>query len=449
MDKNITLTIPNDIEAEQALLGSILENNNLISKISGIIKPNSFYNQSHQHIFGAMLELTDAKQPIDSIILGDQLRSVKQLEEAGGYTYLENLIDCAPSSGNIVYYAKIVQEHALLRELISTTTDIGRKSRNPEKNISELLIEAEHQIRQISLRTNQKNYSSIKNVLAKNFERLEKVSETTDEITGMETGLIDLDKRTSGFQDSDLIVIGARPSMGKTALGLNIASYAATRKVVKGAILIFSLEMSEEQLSSRMLQSESKIDGTKLKNGNLEQEDWDKLATATDRLSTAKIFINDSTSLTPQEVTGITKQLDNEEENGVSLVIVDYLQLMKGSKPNTPREQEIAEISRSLKALAKDLGIPVIALSQLNRSLENRTDKHPKLADLRESGAIEQDADIILFIYRDEVYNEDSPDRGTAEIIIAKHRNGPTGMFRLAWIGKHSKFDNLSHQEGF
>jgi replicative DNA helicase len=426
MNQTIPLTIPNDIEAEKAILGAILQDNKLINKITGTLKPNSFYNLSNQHIFGAMLDLVDAKQPIDPVLLGDQLLSSKQLEESGGYVYLEELIDCAPSSGNITHYAKITQEHALLRDLISTTTEIGRKSRNPENNVSELLIEAEHKIRQISLGTNKKNYSSIKNLLAKNFERLEKVSETNDEITGMATGLIELDRYLAGLQDSDLLIIGARPSMGKTALALNIAAHVTTKKVAKGSVLIFNLEMSKEQVSFRILTSESEVDGKKLKTGNLEQEDWDKLAMATDRISSAKIFINDSTNITPQELTAITKQLDNEEENGVSLVIVDYLQLMKGSRPNMPREQEIAEISRSLKALAKDLNIPVIALSQLNRSLESRTDKRPKLSDLRESGAIEQDADIILFIYRDEVYNEDNnsktPKRGNRKVSTCFHR---------------------------
>lgn len=447
MDNKQILSIPFDIEAEQALLGAIIEDNKALRGLNSILKPGSFYKPSHQNIFQAMVELSEANQPIDEIILGDQLRSLKKLDESGGYAYLAELAECVPSTGNIVYYARIIQEHALLRELIATTAEIGKKSRDPEQNISELLTEAEYKIRQISLRTHQKNYSSIKNLLANNFKKLERISENNDDVTGMATGLIDLDRYTSGFQDSDLIVIGARPSMGKTALALNIASYVSTKTETKGAVLIFSLEMSEKQLSLRMLQSESKVNGNKLKTGNLGQEEWDRLAMATDRLSVAPVFINDSTNLTPQEVTAITKQLDNEQENGVSLVIVDYLQLMKGSRPNMPREQEIAEISRSLKALAKDLGIPVIALSQLNRSLENRSDKHPQLSDLRESGAIEQDADVILFIYRDEIYNDDSKDKGIAEIIISKHRNGPTGIVRVAWIGRYTKFANLSGLE--
>lgn len=441
---NENFIIPQDIEAEQALLGAILFNNSLISKLISILEPSSFYHTSHQHIFRAMLELSQQTTPIDEITLGDKLKSMGQLEEIGSYSYLSELIDCVPSSANILQYSKIILDLSILRDLMATATDIGKKSLDPKNNVSELLTEAENQIRKISLRTNQKNYSPIKNSLINNFNRLGKLSESNDEITGMETGLIDLDRYTSGFQDSDLIIIGARPSMGKTALALNIASYVTTKKVVKGSVLIFSLEMSEDQLSARMLSSMSKIDGNKIKTGKLDEKDWDALAISIDHLSSAKIFINDSTSITSQELTAITKQLDNDEEEGVSMVIVDYLQLMKGSRQDMPREQVIAEISRSLKALAKDLNIPVIALSQLNRSLENRSDKHPQLSDLRESGAIEQDADIILFIYRDEVYNVDTNDKGVAEIIIAKHRNGPTGMLKLAWIGKHTKFDNLN-----
>ena len=447
MDKKQTLSIPHDIEAEQALLGAVLENNNALDEIASILKPNSFYKPSHQHIFRAMLELAELQQPIDEVILGDQLRSLNQLNDAGGYAYLAELVECVPSSGNVVYYAKIIQEHALLRDLIQTTTDIGRKSRDPEQNISELLSEAEIQIGEIATRSTDKKYDHIKDILASSFKRLEKISETTDEVTGIPSGFIDLDRFTSGLQNSDLIIVAARPSMGKTALALNIATYVATRAEEKGAILIFSMEMSKEQLAIRMLTAESKVDSKKLRAGNLGQEDWDKLAMATDKLSVVPLFINDATNLSPYELTTIAKQLNKEFTNGISLIIIDYLQLMKGNRPNMPREQEIAEVSRSLKGLAKELDIPVIALSQLNRALENRSDKHPQLSDLRESGSIEQDADIILFIYRYEVYNEDSPDKGIAEIIISKHRNGPTGVIRVAFIGKYTKFANLSRQE--
>lgn len=441
--------IPQDIEAEQAVLGAIIYNNKILSETAGFLSVKSFFLAAHQHIFKAMLKMADKNNPIDEITLGDELKSLKQLDNVGGYPYLTELLDCVPSTSNIQQYLKIVQDHSLCRDLIETASEISQKSQKPNSNITELLAEAESKIKKLSLKTNQNNYSPIQKLLVNNFNRLEKLSETDDEITGIKTGLIDLDRYTSGFQDSDLVIIGARPSMGKTALALNIAANVAIKKDVKGAVLIFSLEMSEDQLSTRMLSSMSKVDGKKLKNGNLDQDDWNNLAMSTDQLSSAKIFINDSTNITSQKLTAITKQLDNEEEGGVSMVIVDYLQLMQGSRPDTPREQVIAEISRALKALAKDLNIPVIALSQLNRSLESRSNKRPQLSDLRESGAIEQDADIIMFIYRDEVYNEDSPDRGTAEIIIAKHRNGPTGMRKLSWIGKHTKFDNLSRQEEF
>ncbi len=441
------LTIPHDFEAEQAVLGAIIFNNQTMTDVAGILTPNSFHEESHRHIYRAMLELVDGNQPIDEIILGDQLKELGKLEDIGGYAYLAELVDCVPSSGNIVYYARIIQEHALLRDLISTTSDISRKSRDPQQSISELLAEAENKITEIATRTATKSYSHIKDILLTNFDKLEEISKTKSEITGLPTGFMDLDRITSGLQPSDLIIVAARPSMGKTALALNIATYVSIRNESQGAVLMFSLEMSKEQLAMRMLTSESRIDSHKMRTGNLEQEDWDKLAKATDRLSVAPMYINDASNITPYEVATICKQLNKELENGISLIVLDYMQLMQGNRKTNSREQEIAEISRSLKGLAKDLNVPVIALSQLNRALENRSDKRPQLSDLRESGSIEQDADIILFIYRDEVYNEDSEKKGIAEIIISKHRNGPTGMIELVFTGKHTKFANISKIE--
>ena len=439
--------IPKDLEAEQAVLGSIIENNETLGELASILTPNSFFQVAHQHIYRAMLDLAEINYPIDEVLLGDQLKSLSQLEEIGGYAYLAELLECSPSSGNVVFYAKIIQEHALLRDLIETTKEIGEKSRDPERNIAELLSEADRKITEIATRSSDRKYRHIKDVLSTSFQRLEKISESPDEVTGIPTGFIDLDKRTSGLQSSDLIIVAARPSMGKTALAMNMATYIASKSEEKGAILIFSLEMSKEQLAMRMLTSESNVDSRKLRTGNLEQDDWDKLAMATDSLSTTSIFINDATNTTPYELVTICKQLDKEFEHGLALVMVDYLQLMQGNRQNMNREQEISEISRSLKGLAKELNIPVIALSQLNRALETRSDKRPQLADLRESGAIEQDADLIFFIYRDEVYNTESPDKGQAEIIVAKHRNGPTGVLRLAWVGKYAKFANLALHE--
>ncbi len=447
VENKSVLTIPQDFEAEQAVLGAVILNNNTLNEIAGVTSPNSFHTDAHRHIYRAMLELVEANQPIDEILLGDQLKEFGKLEDIGGYPYLAELVDCVPSSGNILYYAKIIQEHSLLRDLITTTSDIGRKSRDPQQGISELLAEAEDKINEIATRSTVKSYSHIKDILATNFNRLEEISESKSEITGLATGFMDLDRLTSGLQPSDLIIVAARPSMGKTALALNIGTYIATHTGEKGAVLIFSLEMSKEQLAMRMLTSESRIDSKKMRTGNLQQEDWDKLAMATDKLSIAPLYINDSSNITPYEVITICKQLDKELENGISLVIVDYLQLMQGNKKTNSREQEIAEISRSFKGVAKELNIPVIALSQLNRALENRSDKHPQLSDLRESGSIEQDADIILFIYRDEVYNEDTEKQGIAEIMIAKHRNGPTGVIELVFAGKYTKFASISRME--
>ncbi|MCP4297620.1 MAG: replicative DNA helicase [Proteobacteria bacterium] len=440
----VTATIPHDQEAEQAVLGSVLYDNTTFSEIASVLKPASFFLVAHQYIFQAMIELEENGDPIDEILIGDQLRSKQQLEEVGGYSYIGSLVDCSPEVGHIQHYSKIVQEHALLRELIETTTEIARKSRNPEQNITDLLSDAENKISEIATRTSEENYQHIKEILIESFTRLEKISATTDEVTGIPTGFVDLDRLTSGLQPSDLIVLAARPSMGKTALALNIAHYVATRANSDGAVLIFSMEMSKEQLAIRLLVSEAKVDSSRIRSGNLEQDDWDKLALATDLLSKTNLYINDQTNLSPFELVTICKQLNKELDSGVSLIIVDYLQLMKGNRSNQPREQEISEISRSMKGLAKELNVPVVALSQLNRALENRSDKRPQLSDLRESGAIEQDADIIIFIYRDEVYNEDSADKGMAEILISKHRNGATGKIRLAFIGKYTKFANYT-----
>ena len=436
--------IPNDFEAEQAVLGSIIYDNDTINQIASLLTPTSFYTPAHQYIYRAMLELIDSHQPIDELLLGDQLKTLNQLEEVGGYTYLTSLLDCVPSSGNIVYYAKIIQEHALLRQLITTTTDIAKKSRDPGKNVTELLAEAEGKIAEIATRTSDVQYRHIKDIITLSFERLEKITKSASEVTGIPTGFADLDKLTSGLQDSDLIVVAGRPSMGKTAFALNVAKYVTTRSGNAGAVLVFSLEMSKEQLALRLLTTEAKIDSNRVRSGNLEKGDWDNLSFATSVLSAAPIYICDKSNLNPFELTAICKQLQKEHEQGVSLVIVDYLQLMKSARQNVPREQEISEISRMLKAMAKELNIPVIALSQLNRALESRNNKRPIMADLRESGAIEQDADVILFIYRDEVYNEETLEPGIAEIIIGKHRNGPTGMVKLAFLGKYTKFANYS-----
>jgi replicative DNA helicase len=442
MTQKTPIEIPNDYEAEQAVLGSIIYDNSTLTDVLDIIMPISFYTPAHQHIYRAVLELDSIKQPVDELTLGDQLKSLNQLDEVGGYAYLATLQDCFPSSGNIAYYAKIIQEHALKRQLISFGSDVSKKARDPEQNFIELISDADSKLQNIYLQKKTEGYTHIKDIFISNFEKLEEIAKENRDITGLATGFVDFDRLTSGLQNSDLIIIAARPSIGKSSLALNIAKYVATRSQDQGAVLIFSLEMSKYQIGMRLLCSEGKIDTSLLRNGKLNDHDWDKLAMATDILSTAPIFINDTPRISIDEIIAISKKLDKTEENGLSLVIVDYMQLSKVLRSNIIREQEIAEISSSLKGLAKDLDVPVIALSQLNRSLENRSDKRPMMADLRESGAIEQDADIIVFLYRDEFYNEDTPEPGIAEFNIAKHRNGPTGMIKLVFIGKHTQFAN-------
>lgn len=439
--------LPQNKEAEQAILGAILENNEVLHEVAPYLTDKSFYHPRHQIIFQAMLDLDEDRQPFDEITIGDRLHEKGQLENAGSYGYLTELRDCVPYAENAVHYAKIVQEHGLLRELIFTTSEIAKQSREPDKDVSELIAITESKIHEIASRSVEKKYSHIKDILDINMERLEELSEKKEEITGLPTGFIDLDKITSGLQSSDLLIIAARPSMGKTAFALNIAQHIATQKENPGAVLLFSLEMSKEQLSMRMLSSAAKIDSHIIRTGRLEVEDWDKLAITVDKLSEAPVYINDTPEVNTYQLMNIAKQLDKDLENGLSLVLVDYLQLMKPSRQHQSREQEIAEISRSLKGLAKELNIPVIALSQLNRALENRSDKRPMMSDLRESGSIEQDADIIMFIYRDEVYHEDSKDKGKAEIIIGKHRNGSLGTVELAFIGKYTKFANYSARD--
>ena len=441
-----TMSIPNDIEAEQAILGALIQDNSLIEKVLNILTPNTFYKPSHQHIFRSIIELDRTQTPIDEVTLGDKLRSNNQLDEAGGYAYLCELANTSPIPGNIVWYSKIIQEHAILRNLIQLTTDIGRKARDPEQNVNQLLVEAQESILKISETKIQKNTFHIKDVIADSFKQLEERSALTDDVVGISTGYAELDQFTNGLLPEALIIVAARPSMGKTALALNIVEYAHTRGCIDGASLIFTKEMSKVQIVNRMLISNSRVDNKVIKSPkNLMPEDWDKLAMATDKLSVASIFINKNSG-TIDQIKHEARLLNRTEKNGLKLIVVDYIQLFKGSKKQ-PREQEISEITRELKNLAQEIEVPIIALSQLNRELEKRSDRRPQLSDLRESGAIEQDADIVMVIYRDEVYDKDSPDKGIAEIIIRKHREGPIGTVRLNFIGKYTKFTNLSRYE--
>ena len=440
---------PQNIEAEQWVLGGVLLEREAIARVLETLVPDDFYRESHRKICHCMIALFEKSEPIDLITLTDLLKNKNQLDEVGGGAYLSSLADNITTAANIEYYAKIVKEKSILRGLINTATEIVARGYEDGGDVADLLDQAEKNIFQISESQIKPSFYEIKNLLKESFKTIEKLYESKEIVTGVPSGFEELDKLTSGFQPSDLVIIAGRPSMGKTAFSLNIAQHAAIEKKIPAAL--FSLEMSKEQLVLRMLCSEAKVDAHKLRGGFLGEADWPKLTRAAGILSEAPIFIDDTPALAVLEMRAKARRLMAEHELG--LVIVDYLQLMRGrglsgrGRPSSEtREQEISEITRSLKALAKELNIPVVALSQLNRKVEERTDKRPHLADLRESGAIEQDADLIAFIYRDEIYNrsDDNPNKGIAEVIIGKQRNGPVGEIKLAFLDKYTTFENLA-----
>ncbi len=440
---------PQNIEAEQSVLGAILIENNALYKAMEIIVPSAFYKEAHKRIFLAMLDLNEKNEAIDLVTLTEFLRKRNELDSIGGATYLSMLSNTVPTAANIKYHAKIVYEKSLLRNLISTATEIISQGYEDSRDIEELLDYAENAMFSISEKKIRPSFMIIKDIIKDSFETIERLSEKKERVTGIPTGFYDLDMLTSGFQPSDLIIVAGRPSMGKTALCLCIAQYASIEK--GQTVAIFSLEMAKEQLVIRMLCAEARVDSHKLRSGFLSKSDWPRLTTAAGRLSEAPIFIDDTPGTSVLEMKAKARRL--KAEHGLSLVVVDYLQLMSGRGErrrggSDTREQEISEISRSLKALAKELSVPVIALSQLNRAVESRHDKRPMLADLRESGAIEQDADVILFIYRDEVYKQNEENKGVAEIIIGKQRNGPVGTVKMAFIDKYTRFENLEKMHG-
>jgi replicative DNA helicase len=443
---------PQNIEAEQMVLGAILIENDSINKVIEILSPDDFYKDTHRRIFAVMLDMFETGDAIDLVTLSDALRGKTGLEAVGGASYLATLVSLVPTAANIKHHARIVREKAVLRKLIHSATDIITQSYEDSRtvvNIDELLDRAEKSIFEIAQGKIKDSFVSMKNIVGHSFAIVERLYEKKEMVTGLATGFLDLDERTSGFQQSDLIIIAGRPSMGKTAFCLNIAAYAAIEK--GKSVAIFSLEMSKEQLVLRMLGSESRVDAHKLRTGHLSERDWTPLSTAAGKLADAPIFIDDTAAISVLETRAKARRL--KADQGLDLVIVDYLQLMRGRGDEGSREQEISNISRSLKALAKELQVPVIALSQLNRAVETRPgkEKRPMLADLRESGAIEQDADVILFIYRDEVYNKcECPydgeclcgQRGKAEVIIGKQRNGPIGKVDLTFVNKYTRFEN-------
>jgi replicative DNA helicase len=432
---------PQHIEAEQSVLGGILIENEAINRVTEILDADDFYRDAHRKIFNALINLSERDEPADLITLTNELRKIDQLDSIGGASYLASLIDSVPTAANIEYYAKIVKEKAILRKLIQTSTEIITQSYEDRGDVEGFLDEAERAIFEISEKRVRPSFYPIREIVKASFATIEKLFQKKEAVTGVPSGFRELDRMTAGFQPSDLIIIAGRPSMGKTAFCLDVAEYAAIDNKIP--VAIFSLEMSKEQLVIRMLCSQAHVEGTRLRTGYLNESDWPKLTIAAGNLSEAPIYIDDTAALSALELRAKARRL--KADRGLGMVIVDYLQLMKGRARVESRQQEISEISRSLKALAKELNIPVIAVSQLSRKTEERTGNRPQLSDLRESGAIEQDADLILFIYRDEIYNrsEDNPNRGKAEVIIGKQRNGPIGKIDLAFLDKFTTFKDL------
>ena len=433
---------PHSVEAEQAVLGGVFLDKEAWDKVAERVREEDFYRRDHRIIFRAISQLSNEGQPYDIVTVAEWLENHQLLDESGGMRNLAALAENTPSASNISAYADIVRKRSILRQLISATSDINDTVFNPQGQSSEQILEfAEQTVFEIAEQEDRgrKSYQNISVYTETVMEMMQERAESTNPITGIRTGYHDLDKITAGFQRSDLIVIAGRPAMGKSALAVNIAETAAIKD--KHSVAIFSMEMPAEQLTMRMMSSLANIDQQKVRTGKLDGDDWIRFTSTVGILQETKMFIDDTPALTPAELRARCRRISRE--HGLDLVVVDYLQLMQVAGTVENRATEISEISRSLKAMAKELNIPVIALSQLNRSLESRQDKRPVMSDLRESGAIEQDADVIIFIYRDEVYDEESSDKGMAEIIISKQRNGPIGKVKLAWRGQYTRFDNF------
>lgn len=431
---------PQSIEAEQSVIGSMLIDKEVIPVVMEILKPEDFYRPDHKAIYDVIIELFDKAQPIDLITVSERLKLHGKLELIGGLEYLSNIATAVPTTANVKNYSKIVEEKSLLRKLIRASSDIVDLGFDASEEVSYILDKAEQGIFDILQKRSSQGFIPIKDVLVETFNKLEELYNNKGSITGIPTGFADLDFKTSGLHNSDLILIAARPAMGKTAFALNLAQYVAVHSQVP--VAVFSLEMSKEQLVNRMLCSEAMVDNTRMRTGKLEDNDWQKVAKALGPLSEAPIFIDDTPGASITEIRAKCRRL--KLEHNLGLVVIDYLQLMQGSKSKSEnRQQEISEISRSLKVLAKEINVPVVTLSQLSRAPEARTDHRPILSDLRESGAIEQDADIVMFLYRDDYYNPETDKKNIAELIIAKHRNGSTGTVELVWLGQYTKFANL------
>jgi len=435
---------PHSVEAEQSVLGGLLLDNEAWLNVAEKLVENDFYRQDHRLIFRAISALISQQKPVDVLTLSDWLRENQQLEDAGGLSYLGSMARDTPSAANITAYADIVREKSILRQLISVGTEITESAFNTEgRNSSELLDNAEKKVFQIAEQgaRNTNSFRPLKQLMKDTLIHIEELSRLNSTITGVSTGYTDLDEMTSGLQKGDLVIVAGRPSIGKTTFSMNIAEYAATHK--KLPVAVFSMEMPAEQLTMRLMSSMGRVDQHRVRTGQLTEDDWPRIAMAVKIFADSPMYIDDSPALSPNEVRARARRLVREQGQ-LGLIVLDYLQLMRGNGNSENRVNEVSEISRALKALAKELTVPIIVLSQLNRSLEQRPNKRPIMSDLRESGAIEQDADVIMFVYRDEVYNPESAEKGSAEIIIAKQRNGPIGAVRLTFLGQYTRFENYT-----
>ena len=443
MENEVTNKVqPNDTLAEQAVLGSMLSSKDAVRVALEVLRPEDFYREDNKEIFAAMQDIYTVGKEVDIITVGEQLKLRGTLERVGGTQNLATLIDNVPTTSNIARYVEIVEQKAVLRRIIKVNNDILKSTYDQTEDVDTIIEQAEKGIFDVAQNRNSKDYSSIKDILVNVLDNLEIMQNSKSRLSGMESGFYDLDEKISGLNNSDLIIVAARPAMGKSAFVLNIASYVAMHNQIP--VMIFNLEMSKEQLVNRILSSEVGVDNKKISNGNLSPEEYMKFSEGVNSIASInKIFIDDSPVLTPSEIRSKCRKAQLEQ--GIGLVIIDYLQLMESkANANGSRQQEISEISRGLKVLAKELNVPVIALSQLSRATEARADHKPMLSDLRESGSIEQDADIVLFIHRDDYYDKETENKNKAEIIVAKNRHGETGSVELGWEGQYTRFSNLA-----
>ncbi len=432
-------SLPQSLEAEQSVIGAMIIDKSAIAKALEKLNEEDFYRDGHKVIFKAIREMFSKDMAVDLVTLLEYLKSTDMLDKAGGVTYISEVSSSVITTANLEAYISIVEDKSTLRKLIRSATSIIEESYNKQDRVDEVLDLAQKKIFDLAEKQGSNDYEPLSNVLERGFLEIERLFNNKGSITGVGSGIRDLDAKTSGFQKGDMVLIAARPSMGKTTFSLNIAENAALRE--GKSVVIFSLEMSKEQLAYKLLCSEANVDMLKLRTGNLDDDDWERIARATGPLSKAKIYIDDTAGLSVMEMRSKCRKI--KMEHGIDMILIDYLQLMSGSSGSESRQQEVSEISRSIKALAKEMECPVIALSQLSRAPEQRADHRPMLSDLRESGSIEQDADVVMFLYRDEYYNKETEEKNIGECIIAKQRNGPVGTVKMAWIGAHSKFANL------